>query len=138
MHYANRSSRTNASASSRFYKELECRVVYISDGEVSEEDAPLMAKFLSCKQAHNDIRAIRLVRTETIVEVKPKKSTKALQEPLKKHSALSCDNARLFKAVADCIAKCINLESIIIVGVELPRAVFDPFGRALIRCKSGA
>ena len=119
-------------------KELESRVVYISDGEVSEEEAPLISKFLSCKQAHNDIRAIRLVRTEAIFEAKPKKSIRGRQEPLKMHSALHSDNSRLFKAVADCISKCINLESIVIVAVELPREVLEHFGRALLKCKSGA
>jgi hypothetical protein len=119
-------------------KELESRVVYISDAEVSEEESHMLAKFLSCKQAHNEVKAIRLVRTETIVEVKPKKTSKFTQEPVKKHSALNCDNSRLFKAVADCISKCINLESIVIVSVEFPREIIDHFGRALLRCKSGS
>ena len=133
----NRVTRSNASASTRFMKELENRILYISDTDVSLEEIPLLCRFLGCKQAHSEIKAIYLVRSEANVELKKTRKGGKVVDTAIKHSALNCENARLFRALIDCISKCESLETITLTSVEIPPEILEQFGRAIFKCKAG-
>ena len=118
-------------------KELDNKILYISDADISEEEVPILCRFLCCKQAHTEIKSVHLVRTEHSVEVKKKNVGRKVTDVTQRLSVLNHDNSKLFKSVIDCISKCEKLEMITVSGVQIPSEIFEIFGKALVKNKSG-
>lgn len=130
-------SRSNAHASNRFFKELENKVLYISDAEIAEDEVPLLCRFLQCKQVHEEITAVYLVRSDPDHDMAKRSKGGKVIGSTKRTSVLNYDNGKLFKVVFDCLSKCEALESITISAVKIQVDILEIFGRAISNCKSG-
>jgi hypothetical protein len=104
---------------------------------MTEENVPLLCRFLACKQAHTEIIGIYLVRSESEAKKKQRKTKQGKgHQHSRSGSILNYDNAKLFRVIIECISKCDALTAVTISAVHIPTELLDSLGHALYSCKS--